>query len=138
MGEHIIEQSLILDTGEGSVVITGCSHQGVVAVLHKTREVVDRPICTVFGGFHLLRHSEAQVGRIVGEFKEMAVAHPGPTHCTGDDAIRRFRGAFGDRCLRLGVGRVLRLAKRAAPGTGSEEESNGRHAGVPPQRRGGR
>jgi 7,8-dihydropterin-6-yl-methyl-4-(beta-D-ribofuranosyl)aminobenzene 5'-phosphate synthase len=112
MGESIIEQSLILDTADGAVLITGCSHPGIVKILHKTKEILDRPIYMAFGGFHLLRHSQAQVDAVIGEFKELGVAHPGPTHCTGDQAIARFRAAFGDKCLTLGVGRVLRLTRR--------------------------
>jgi len=116
MGERIIEQSLILGTGEGSVIITGCSHQGIVEILRKTKEIVDRPIDTVFGGFHLAQHSRAQVERIIREFKALGVARPGPTHCTGSEAIAQFREAFGNKCLKLGVGKVLRFPKRLASG----------------------
>jgi 7,8-dihydropterin-6-yl-methyl-4-(beta-D-ribofuranosyl)aminobenzene 5'-phosphate synthase len=114
MGEQIIEQSLILDTASGSVVIAGCSHPGIVKILRRTKGILDRPIHMAFGGFHLLRHSQAQIDAIIQEFEELGVVHPGPTHCTGDDAIARFKQAFGDRCLTLGVGRVLRLARRPA------------------------
>jgi 7,8-dihydropterin-6-yl-methyl-4-(beta-D-ribofuranosyl)aminobenzene 5'-phosphate synthase len=114
MGMRIIEQSLILDTDEGAVLITGCSHPGIVEILRKTKEVLDRPICAAFGGFHLLRHSQAQLDGVIRQFKELGVAHPGPTHCTGDEAIARFKEAFGNSCLRLGVGRVLHFPKRAA------------------------
>jgi 7,8-dihydropterin-6-yl-methyl-4-(beta-D-ribofuranosyl)aminobenzene 5'-phosphate synthase len=119
MGERIIEQSLILDTGEGAVLITGCSHPGIVEILHKTKEILDRPIYAAFGGFHLSQHSRAQVERIIREFKALGVTRPGPTHCTGGEAIAQFREAFGDKCLKLGVGRVLRFPKRSATGATS-------------------
>lgn len=119
MGRRIIEESLILGTAEGSVIITGCSHQGIVEILRRTKAIVDRPIHTVFGGFHLPQHSRAQVEGIIREFKALGVARPGPTHCTGGEAIAQFRKAFGDKCLKLGVGRVLRFPKRSASGATS-------------------
>ncbi len=112
MGEGIIEQSLILDTEEGSVVITGCSHPGIVEILRKTREILDRPIYMAFGGFHLSGHSEAQLRTVIEQFKELGVARAGPSHCTGDQAIAEFRQAYGDRFLALGVGRVVEMPQR--------------------------
>jgi hypothetical protein len=38
-----------------------------------------------------------------------------PTHCTGDDAIARFRAAYGDDFVEAGVGQVLLLGD---PGLG--------------------
>jgi 7,8-dihydropterin-6-yl-methyl-4-(beta-D-ribofuranosyl)aminobenzene 5'-phosphate synthase len=115
MGERIIEQSLILDTGAGAVVVTGCSHPGIVNILRKAKRVLDRPIYMAFGGFHLMRHSPAQIDSIISEFRELGVARVGPTHCTGEDAISRFRKAFGDDFLKMGVGRILHVPKRPAP-----------------------
>jgi 7,8-dihydropterin-6-yl-methyl-4-(beta-D-ribofuranosyl)aminobenzene 5'-phosphate synthase len=116
MGKRIIEQSLVLATDDGTVLITGCSHPGIVEILRRAKEILDRPIYAAFGGFHLLQHSQTQLDTVIRHFKETGVVHPGPTHCTGDNAIARFREAFGDRCLKLGVGRVLHFRKRAASG----------------------
>ena len=41
MGERIIEQSLVLDTNDGTVLITGCSHPGIVEILRRAIEVRD-------------------------------------------------------------------------------------------------
>ena len=128
MGDRIIEQSLVLDTEKGSVVVTGCSHPGIVQILYKSKAILDRPIYMAFGGFHLLRHSKADLEEVIRQFRKLGVVHPGPTHCTGDEAIARFKEAYGDDCLTLGVGRVVPLPKRTA-------EDGARSARTPPNNR---
>ena len=38
MGDKIIEQALVLDTKKGLVIVTGCSHPGIVAIAKKAKE----------------------------------------------------------------------------------------------------
>jgi len=109
MGGRIPEQSLILDTPRGLVVITGCSHPGIVDICKKAREILKKDIFMVFGGFHLRSHSESQVKEIITQFRELGVKKCGPTHCTGDRAIQMFKEAYGEDYLQMGVGRVVRL-----------------------------
>ena len=66
-----------------------------------------RPIHTVLGGFHLLQTPADEVAGIVAAFKDLGVGRVGPTHCTGPDAIRKFKEAFGDRFIGGGVGTVV-------------------------------
>jgi len=52
MGTSIKEQSLVLNTGEGLAVITGCAHPGVVSIVEKARQILpDKSIYLVMGGF---------------------------------------------------------------------------------------
>jgi 7,8-dihydropterin-6-yl-methyl-4-(beta-D-ribofuranosyl)aminobenzene 5'-phosphate synthase len=101
------EQALVLDTDQGLVVITGCSHPGIVTMLRAAQSVVHKPIHMVFGGFHLRSHSEAQVKQIIQEFRELGVEKVGPTHCTGDGAIALFKAEYGADFFPMGVGRVV-------------------------------
>ena len=107
MGGDIKEQSLILRTGDGLVVITGCSHPGIVEILEKTKEILDERIFMVLGGFHLLRHSDAETAAIIERFRRLGVARCGATHCTGDRQIAAFKKAYGDNFVEMGTGRVL-------------------------------
>lgn len=109
IGSAIIEQALMVDTAEGLVVVTGCSHPGIVTMLERAREVVDRPIRLVFGGFHLGGATDAQIGQILARFKELGVEECGATHCTGDKAIGAFKTAFGPNFVPMGTGRVIQL-----------------------------
>lgn len=106
---QIPEQSLCLETTEGIVVITGCSHPGIVRILKKAKELSDREIHLAFGGFHLFGHTPEQIERIIDEFKPLSVEKIGPTHCTGDTAIATFEEAWGQNYVSMGVGRRFSL-----------------------------
>lgn len=110
-GHPVAEQGLILDTDEGSIIITGCSHPGIVTILHRAREICDRDVSLVCGGFHLTGVSENAVRQIIASFKKMGVQRCGPTHCTGDRAITLFKKAYGNACIPMGVGRVIRISQ---------------------------
>jgi len=103
------EQSLILDTEQGLIIVTGCSHPGIVTILKRVKELFDRDIYFVCGGFHLIGASETAVRQIVASFKTMGVKKCGPTHCTGDRAIALFRETYGKDCIPMGVGQVIRI-----------------------------
>jgi 7,8-dihydropterin-6-yl-methyl-4-(beta-D-ribofuranosyl)aminobenzene 5'-phosphate synthase len=109
MGDQIIEQSLVLDTEKGLVIVTGCSHPGIVAVAKKAKEELHREIYMILGGTHLLRHSGEDLQRVIDTLKELGVQKVAPSHCSGDKAIAKFKDAFGDGFIRIGVGRVLQI-----------------------------
>ena len=112
MGTGIKEQSLIVNTPPGLVIVTGCSHQGIVNIVKKAKELLNRDVYLVFGGFHLMGHSEEQVKAIIEDFKELGVQKCGATHCTGDRAIQMFKDAYGDDYVEIGSGRVLHFGKK--------------------------
>jgi 7,8-dihydropterin-6-yl-methyl-4-(beta-D-ribofuranosyl)aminobenzene 5'-phosphate synthase len=109
VGGDVVEQSLVVETPKGLVVVTGCSHPGVVEITRKVRETIDQPIHLAFGGFHLLRASPEDVHDVIRKLKELGVERVGPTHCTGEDAIRLFRDGYASRFVTVGAGRVLRI-----------------------------
>jgi 7,8-dihydropterin-6-yl-methyl-4-(beta-D-ribofuranosyl)aminobenzene 5'-phosphate synthase len=109
MGEQIIEQSMILNTSVGTVVITGCAHPGIVDIVRKSKAIVPRDIYLVLGGFHLRQKSETELEQIINEFRKLGVKKVGPTHCTGDRAIRMFKEAYGPDFEQMGVGRKLKI-----------------------------
>ena len=99
------EQALVIDTPKGLVVLTGCSHPGVVRMVEGARKLKpSAPVHLVAGGFHMLRDSESQVNASIAKLRELGVQSILPTHCTGDLATKLFREAFGERCLTGGVG----------------------------------
>ena len=107
MGIGIVEQAMILDTPAGLVVITGCSHPGIVSIVAKAREMLDKEIYLVLGGFHLLDLSEKQILEIIDGLKKLGVKKCAATHCTGERAIKLFREAFGGDYITAGTGFTL-------------------------------
>ena len=104
MGTEIIEQSLILVTKEGSVIITGCAHPGIVSVIAKAKEIAGEKVHLVMGGFHLDGMSKQKINGIIEDFQRLGVEKVAPCHCTGDLARRLLKGAYGDNCFLAGVG----------------------------------
>ena len=104
---EIPEQALVLDTRDGLVVITGCSHPGVVDMLRTIKTAFKKNISMVIGGFHLLEKTDAEMGAIIGDLKALGVVKCGATHCTGDKQIGMIKDAFGANYVELGVGNAI-------------------------------
>jgi 7,8-dihydropterin-6-yl-methyl-4-(beta-D-ribofuranosyl)aminobenzene 5'-phosphate synthase len=110
MGHEIIEQSLVVETGGGLVIITGCAHPGIAEIVKKASEMMNEKILLVMGGFHLLRTGTDEVEGIARDFRENDIQYAAPSHCSGDGTISIFREVFGEKCLELGTGRVIETA----------------------------
>lgn len=107
MGSGIIEQSLVIQTPKGLVIITGCAHPGIEKIVEKALEIKDEEILLVMGGFHLLQTDTDAVKVIARKFKDQNILYAAPTHCSGDDTKRIFKEIFGDHFLDLGTGKVV-------------------------------
>jgi 7,8-dihydropterin-6-yl-methyl-4-(beta-D-ribofuranosyl)aminobenzene 5'-phosphate synthase len=111
MGSDIIEQSIVITTDKGNLVITGCAHPGIVDIVKKSAEIAGDDLLLVMGGFHLLRHDEDEVKEIIAVFKKMGVVYAAPTHCSGDKTLEAFKTSFGDHYVELGAGKVLNISE---------------------------
>ena len=90
------DQSLVLNTPQGLVVVTGCGHAGIVNILaYATSKYADRPVYGVVGGLHLFPAKDAQVDWTGDEFKRFKVANLLGAHCTGIEAVYRLRDRAG-------------------------------------------
>jgi 7,8-dihydropterin-6-yl-methyl-4-(beta-D-ribofuranosyl)aminobenzene 5'-phosphate synthase len=103
----LAEQALVLDTKKGLVVMTGCSHPGIVNMLEVIKSSFNKNIYMVFGGFHLMNESDRETASIISRMKALGVVKCGATHCTGDKQIEIFRKTFGSDFVELGVGNTI-------------------------------
>jgi 7,8-dihydropterin-6-yl-methyl-4-(beta-D-ribofuranosyl)aminobenzene 5'-phosphate synthase len=103
----IKEQSLILETEKGLVVITGCAHPRIVRIIAAVKELTKKNIYMIFGGFHLGAYNEKEIKEIIGYFRDAGVEKTGPCHCTGDDALRLFAEEYKDDYIEIGVGKEI-------------------------------
>ena len=110
LGSGIIEQSLVVRTGEGLVVITGCAHPGIVEIIRKAKEVVlGNRVYLAIGGFHLSGASSMQIESIISSFFRLGVDRAAPCHCSGDEARRLFKKSYGVNYIEIGVGKIISL-----------------------------
>lgn len=107
-----VEQTLLLRTSEGTVVITGCAHPGIVYTVERAKLQIGAPVYLVMGGFHLFDRSEADVQAIIASFKSLGVRKVAPSHCSGDNTRLLFQQAYGEDYLNAGVGAVFTIGAR--------------------------
>ena len=100
----IVEQGVILETGEGPILITGCAHPGIVQMVEVATDTVGRCPHLVLGGFHLLKKKAAEVQAIAAQLKQLGVKRIGPCHCTGERATTVLHEAFAGASIGVGVG----------------------------------
>jgi len=57
-----MEQALVIDLeGAGLVIVTGCGHPGIQAIVQRAQTLSDRPVVAVIGGLHLMNSSETDL-----------------------------------------------------------------------------
>lgn len=107
--DHIADdQSLVIVTEKGLLLLLGCCHAGVVNTLELAREKtgVDQ-IYGVVGGCHLAFSSQTQVDATIKALKKYGLKKICPGHCTGFHAAVRLAQAFPGGFKPMQVGYVL-------------------------------
>lgn len=110
MGRRVKEHGLVIGTSQGSVLVTGCAHPGVVGMVRRAKEIAGDKIHLVVGGFHMAGMSEAQVRSVISAFQELGVAQVAPCHCSGDLTRRLFADAQGENFVAASVGTTVVIA----------------------------
>lgn len=106
----IREQSLIITTDSGLVIITGCSHPGIVNIIRKAKGVVpDSEVYLVVGGWHLGGASATQLEAIIASFRQLGVTKVAPCHCSGDNTRQLFKERYAEDYIESGVGKRIPL-----------------------------
>ena len=105
----IKEQSLVLNTDKGLVVITGCAHPGVVNIVKKAKEIFEKDIYLVLGGFHLFGAIDSELRDILKDFRGLAVEKVAPCHCSGDRCRELFKEEYGQDYIENGVGKIIEI-----------------------------
>ena len=80
------EICMAIETGGKLAVLVGCSHPGILNMVARVHEALQRPVWAVFGGTHLVEADEARVQATVQELKAMGLAVLGMSHCSGEAA----------------------------------------------------
>jgi 7,8-dihydropterin-6-yl-methyl-4-(beta-D-ribofuranosyl)aminobenzene 5'-phosphate synthase len=104
------EQSLVIQSEKGLVVLTGCAHPGIVNISSQAQKLFpEGKIYLAMGGFHLKSYNAEKVGQIIDLLQELGIQQIAPSHCTGEEAIAIFKQRFQQNFIQSGVGRKLVL-----------------------------
>jgi 7,8-dihydropterin-6-yl-methyl-4-(beta-D-ribofuranosyl)aminobenzene 5'-phosphate synthase len=109
LGSWIKEQSLVIDTPRGLVIVTGCAHPGIVQIVSQTKNWLHKEVYLLMGGFHLGGQPFGELQRVAAELKKLGVHQVAPSHCTGDAARKLFRELWGQNFIESGLGAIIEL-----------------------------
>jgi len=110
LGIRVKEQSLILDTNKGLVIVTGCAHPGIMEIIKESQQILtDRMIYLVMGGFHLSGVSNLKLADIVKEFRNSSVQKVAPSHCSGDRCRKLFKNEYQADFIESGVDKIFKF-----------------------------
>jgi 7,8-dihydropterin-6-yl-methyl-4-(beta-D-ribofuranosyl)aminobenzene 5'-phosphate synthase len=91
--------------GRGLVILTACSHRGVVNTIKQAQAVSGvMKVHAVIGGFHLAPYSADYVRQTIAALKEMDVDYVIPLHCSGEVFYELARSELPTKLLRSYTG----------------------------------
>ncbi|MCK4965323.1 MAG: MBL fold metallo-hydrolase, partial [Dehalococcoidia bacterium] len=108
-GTWIKEQSLIMRTAKGIILVVGDAHSGIINTVERAKRITKDRIHLVLGGFSLgglLVSSDLE--SVVENFLRLGVEKVAPCHSSGDMARRLFRERYEENYIESGVGRTIR------------------------------
>jgi 7,8-dihydropterin-6-yl-methyl-4-(beta-D-ribofuranosyl)aminobenzene 5'-phosphate synthase len=115
--KELKELSLAINTPEGIVLIVGCSHPGIDAIVTEAAKISTH-IHFIAGGLHLVVASDSLIEKVVTSLKDKwKVDWIAPGHCTGEPAFVALKQAFRERYLYAGLGTVLELGATSPAST---------------------
>jgi 7,8-dihydropterin-6-yl-methyl-4-(beta-D-ribofuranosyl)aminobenzene 5'-phosphate synthase len=98
------ELTLAIKRPNGLLLVDGCSHAGIEAIL-EAASAVDPRTEIVFGGLHLVTTPVEEIDALVESLKtKWKVERVAPGHCTGEAAFARLRKAYGEKYVYAGLG----------------------------------
>ena len=90
------DSSIVIQTAQGLVVLSGCGHAGIVNTIeYAQKRVQNAPVHAAIGGFHLFAASDDTLAWTASKLKEARVQYFLGAHCTGIEAVFRIRQALG-------------------------------------------
>ncbi|MGA8966222.1 MAG: MBL fold metallo-hydrolase [Pseudolabrys sp.] len=91
---------------KGLVVLTSCSHRGVINTVRQAKEAsgIDK-VHAVIGGFHVVPPlGDDYINKTIAEFRGIDPDYLITAHCTGDRFYDLARTALGDKVIHSAVG----------------------------------
>jgi 7,8-dihydropterin-6-yl-methyl-4-(beta-D-ribofuranosyl)aminobenzene 5'-phosphate synthase len=90
------DAALVIATPEGTVILTGCGHAGIVNITEYARHIIGPDaVLAIVGGLHLFNASDATLAWTGEKLRGYGVRNLLAGHCTGIEATYRLRAALG-------------------------------------------
>ena len=103
------DQSLIVETEKGLVVLLGCSHAGVINILKYIDNNFTQEVYAIIGGMHLINAEQERIEWTINSLKEIGFELLISLHCTGKEAVQKMKDTFGHRVEIKSVGDKIKI-----------------------------
>ena len=104
------DQSVVIKTEKGLLVILGCAHAGIINILtYAQQKTGESRIHAVIGGTHLWSVSKEQKEKSLEALTSMGIDRLGVSHCTGFEMSMRLAQLFGEKFFNCNVGTVIEV-----------------------------
>lgn len=99
------EQSLVVDTDKGLVILNSCSHGGAANIINEVKSTFpEKKVYGLIGGFHLFNKTEEEIRELAGKIRETGIEYICTGHCTKDRAFNILKEELGDIAAQMKVG----------------------------------
>ena len=103
------EIAIALEIKDGIVVITGCSHPGIMNIIYTIQKRSKKKICGIVGGTHLVEADESRLKKTIVALKEINIEFIAVSHCTGEENLEIIKNAFGKKFIFNCTGNVIKI-----------------------------
>ena len=102
------DQSIVLETEKGLIVILGCCHSGIINTLnYVSKKMGTRHFHAVIGGTHLEPASEETKEKTINALSDFDIERIGISHCSGLEIMVSLAERFGEKAFYCHLGTVL-------------------------------
>lgn len=99
------EQSLVIDTDKGLVILNSCSHGGASNIIDEVKATFpDKKVYALIGGFHLFRKPDDEIREVAGNIRDTGIEYICTGHCTKERAFGILKEELGNMVEQMKVG----------------------------------
>lgn len=92
------EQSLVIDSKKGLIIVVGCSHPGIKNIIQTAQKITGKQkLSALIGGLHLKKSNKKEIKDVISFLKKQNLEIIVPCHCAGHKAIRMIKNTFGKK-----------------------------------------
>jgi len=106
---YLDDQALVLESGEGLVLVCGCCHAGLLNTLDWVENQFSQTPVIVMGGLHLASAEPSIVETLMEALAERGAPQLYPNHCTGEEALIALTNAFPGKVHPFPAGSTLTI-----------------------------
>lgn len=100
--------SLVFILDQGLVIVTGCSHAGVISIIQAAQRMTGiNHVAALVGGFHLIDADQERINKTGEELLALSPDNIYTGHCTGIKAEAKLQQVFGSRFNKLYTGKTI-------------------------------